>query len=69
MARRHTPLESPAYVLLVIVGCVWTAASSGSSIYLRVPSALFAVFWSALLIGDLVERRRQRASHAPDSDV
>ncbi|MFJ4987168.1 hypothetical protein ACIP9H_25590 [Streptomyces sp. NPDC088732] len=62
VANGRTVLENPAYVGLVIVGWVWTAASSGSSVYLRVPAAVFAVFWTALLIGHLIKLRRKRAS-------
>jgi hypothetical protein len=66
VADKRTSLQSPAYTLLVTVGWIWTAASTGSSLYVRVPAGVFAVFWTGLLISDLIKRRRKRSSEALD---
>jgi hypothetical protein len=66
VASERAWVDTPAYMLLASVCGIWTAASTGSSIYLRVPAGVFGVFWTALLISHLIKRRRKRFSEGPD---
>jgi len=66
MTDKPTFSGSPAYIVLAAVGWIWTASSSGSSLLVRVAGGVFGVFWTALLISDLIKRRRNRSSGAPD---
>ncbi|KAB2594377.1 hypothetical protein [Streptomyces arboris] len=61
MTKRRAAVESPAYVVLPAISGYWTAASSGSPVYLRVIGAFCVV---ALAVDFVKERRRKRAAAA-----
>ncbi|MGW1201282.1 hypothetical protein [Streptomyces cyaneofuscatus] len=65
MTRKRSVVESPVYLVLMGIYGLWTAASSGSPVYLRVLGGVFGTFCLVGLAVDFIkERRRKRA--APD---
>ncbi|MBT2380024.1 hypothetical protein AMK21_02920 [Streptomyces sp. CB00316] len=63
MTRKRAVVESPAYVVLLAISGLWTAASSGYPVYLRVLGGAFGAFCAVALAVDVVkERRRKRAA-------
>lgn len=63
VTRKQAAVESPAYLVLLGISGLWTAASSGSPVYLRVLGGVFGAFCVVALAVDFVkERRRKRAA-------
>ncbi|MFD3789385.1 hypothetical protein [Streptomyces cyaneofuscatus] len=63
VTRKRSVVESPAYVVLLATSALWTAASSGSPVYLRVLGGVFGTFCVVAPAVDFVkERRRKRAA-------
>lgn len=63
MTSKRSVVESPTYLVLMGVYGLWTAASSGSPVYLRVLGGAFGTFCVVALAVDFVkERRRKRAA-------
>ncbi|MEV4880414.1 hypothetical protein [Streptomyces cyaneofuscatus] len=63
MISKRSVVESPGYVVLLAISGLWTAASSGSPVYLRVLGGVFGAFCVVGLAVDFVkERRRKRAA-------
>ncbi|MEW5536829.1 hypothetical protein [Streptomyces cyaneofuscatus] len=63
MTRKQAAVESPVYLVLLGISGLWTAASSGSPVYLRVLGGVFGAFCVvALAVYFVKERRRKRAA-------
>lgn len=63
VTRKQAAVESPVYLVLLGISGLWTAASSGSPVYLRVLGGVFGAFCVVALAVDFVkERRRKRAA-------
>ncbi|MFC9186567.1 hypothetical protein ACWGH7_13760 [Streptomyces cyaneofuscatus] len=63
MTRKQAAVESTVYLVLLGISSLWTAASSGSPVYLRVLGGVFGAFCVVALAVDFVkERRRKRAA-------
>ncbi|MFD8466910.1 hypothetical protein ACFV10_17605 [Streptomyces cyaneofuscatus] len=63
MTRKRSVVDSPVYLVLLGIYGLWTAASSGSPVYLRVLGGVFGTFCVVALAVDFIkERRRKRAA-------
>jgi len=63
VTRKRSVVESSAYVVLLATSTLWTAASSGSPVYLRVLGGVFGTFCLVALAVDFIkDRRRKRAA-------
>ncbi|MFE5155978.1 hypothetical protein ACFRA2_31190, partial [Streptomyces cyaneofuscatus] len=62
---KRSVIESPGYVVLLAISGLWTAASSGSPVYLRVLGGVFGAFCVVGLAVDFVKERRRYGGDSP----
>ncbi|WNF28568.1 hypothetical protein RI138_17970 [Streptomyces sp. C11-1] len=69
MAKKQAFVDTPGYVGVLTASGLWTAASSGSPVYIRLMAAATGAYAVWLLVGHLVKRRRERLSDAAVTDA
>jgi hypothetical protein len=61
-------IDDPRYASFFAFAFLWTAASTGSHLWVRAVAAFLSGIWTGIAVGDVVTRR-QRHSPSPSGDT